>query len=275
MRKLLANRLYIVIISSILLFVIMSTVSLTSLELLQGNARVVNYVGIVRGATQKLVKEELMGYPDDALVARLDGIINELLTGEGSEGLVVLDDSTYLDYMGRVQESWVGLKEHIYTVRDGGGTQELFDASQEYFELVNDTVFAAENYSESQVGRINGIMIAINVAFIALIVVVSVFVVRSIAVRRRADALGQIAYVDPLTKIANRASCEQRVAELMATPPEQKVTAFMFDMNDLKLTNDFLGHQGGDKIIVAFAAILAEAAEPYGFLGRYGGDEFV
>mgnify|MGYP000744985677 CR=1 FL=1 len=47
--------------------------SLVSIHNLQGNARVINYTGVVRGATQRLVKEELKGRADDALIARLDG----------------------------------------------------------------------------------------------------------------------------------------------------------------------------------------------------------
>ena len=40
--------------------------SLVSIHNLQGNARVINYTGVVRGATQRLVKEELKGRTDDA-----------------------------------------------------------------------------------------------------------------------------------------------------------------------------------------------------------------
>jgi diguanylate cyclase (GGDEF)-like protein len=261
----------------LVLFIVMSTVSLTSLELLQGNARVVNYVGIVRGATQKLVKEELMGYPNDAEIKRLDGIVNDLLEGGGDNKLVVLDDESYLENMLRVKGSWNELKRDIADVRNGGSQsqQKLYDASQEYFELVNATVFSAEEYSEAQVIRISGIMISINVIFVLLIAVGAVFAVRSAREKHRADVLGKIAYVDPLTEIANRASCEKLIGEWIGQPPEQDVWAFMFDMNDLKLTNDFLGHQGGDKIIKDFSSILAESAEPYGFFGRYGGDEFL
>ena len=42
--------------------------SLVSIHNLQGNARVINYTGVVRGATQRLVKEELKGRTDDALL---------------------------------------------------------------------------------------------------------------------------------------------------------------------------------------------------------------
>jgi diguanylate cyclase (GGDEF)-like protein len=49
----------------------------------------------------------------------------------------------------------------------------------------------------------------------------------------------------------------------------------MFDMNDLKLANDFLGHQGGDRLITQFAKIIGAEAKDCGFIGRYGGDEFL
>ena len=62
---------------------ICALVSIHSIHGLQGNARVINYAGVVRGATQRLVKQELKGQPNDVLIARLDGILTELATGEG------------------------------------------------------------------------------------------------------------------------------------------------------------------------------------------------
>ena len=52
-----------------------------------GDARIINYSGLVRGATQRLVKEEMTGRPDDELNTRLDGIIYDLRLEEGSYGL--------------------------------------------------------------------------------------------------------------------------------------------------------------------------------------------
>ena len=43
---------------------------------LQGNARVINYIGIVRGATQRLIKKELNHVPDDELIYFLDNILS-------------------------------------------------------------------------------------------------------------------------------------------------------------------------------------------------------
>ena len=49
----------------------------------------------------------------------------------------------------------------------------------------------------------------------------------------------------------------------------------MFDLNNLKIANDTLGHSVGDQLIVNFANILRNVIPSKEFVGRYGGDEFV
>lgn len=41
----------------------------------QSYSQLINYVGIVRGATQRLVKLELVQQPNDGLITYLDGIL--------------------------------------------------------------------------------------------------------------------------------------------------------------------------------------------------------
>jgi diguanylate cyclase (GGDEF)-like protein len=290
-KKLWQKKEYIAVGIVILLFVFVSVLSLSSIRLLQGNARVVNFVGIVRGATQKLIKEEIMGwylskngpssadasdwYPDYDLVERLDSIVDELLTGEGPDCLVVLRDEDYLDDMRRVREHWAVLKNLIEEVRAGSAPDDLFDSSQIYFDLVNEAVFSAETYSEKQVDRINTILIGVNVIFVLLIVISIALYVRSITVKRRAEVLGRIAYADILTGLDNRTSCERLIGRIRKERRDADIAVFMFDMNDLKLTNDFMGHKGGDRVIREFARVLNEAAGDRGFVGRFGGDEFL
>ena len=160
-------------------------------------------------------------------------------------------------------------------MRAGGDPQLLFDSSQMYFTLVNETVFAAEVYSEAQVGRMNRMLISVNVVFLVLLAFSGVLFARGRAVKRQADALGKIAYVDPLTNINNRASCEAVIGELETDPPQNNVAVVVVDMNNLKLTNDALGHQGGDRIIADFAQILNRCMVDGGFVGRFCGDEFL
>lgn len=125
--------------------------SILSIHGLQGNARVINYAGVVRGGTQRLVKQELDGQPNDELLLQLDGILSELDTGEGQNGLDQLDDENYQDLISQMQVVWDALKDEIQQVRQGAVGEELFRLSEEYFTLCNQAVNAAEVYAEKQV----------------------------------------------------------------------------------------------------------------------------
>lgn len=151
-----------------LLFCVISVLSFTTLMHMQGNARVINYTGIVRGATQRLVKQELNGIPNEALAAYLDGIILELATGEGENGLIALPDAEYQRLLGQMREAWDELKREIASVRQNGEKQRLYHLSESYFRLADHTVSAAERYSEARVRSANGILICLNVGFALL-----------------------------------------------------------------------------------------------------------
>ena len=76
------------IILIILFFGIMSLVSD-----LQGTARVVNYAGLVRGETQRVIKLEVSKEPDDEMIATVETIINGLRFGSDELDLKI---STFL-----------------------------------------------------------------------------------------------------------------------------------------------------------------------------------
>jgi diguanylate cyclase (GGDEF) domain len=275
MKKWNIQREYILMVIIIILFASVSFFSLSSIQQMQGNARVVNYVGIVRGATQRLVKNELQGHPNDTLISRLDSIISELITGEGPNDLVVLEDQTYLGNMHQVQEFWEDIKEAIRGVRSGESDYELYQLSEEYFELVDRTVSSAEAYSEKQVDNSTRILIMAIAVFVGSMIIGLVFIIRSITFKNKAIALEKTAYIDVLTQMPNRADCEQMIDKIEKTPPENDIAVLMFDMNNLKIANDLLGHAGGDKIIAGFARIIKTEAAEFGFVCRYGGDEFL
>lgn len=266
---------YALIAVVVILFAVVSCLSLTSIGQMRGTARVVNYAGIVRGATQRLVKQELQGHPNDALIARLDSIINDLINGGGPNELVALRDNAFQSNMIEVRQSWGQLKEQIDQVRQGKDNQSLFDLSEEYFNLVDKTVSSAETYSESQVQWSVKVLIGVDLIFVVLILIGIASFLRSAGLKNRAEALGKLAYLDILTQMPNRASCEREIDNFTQTPPDEKMAAFMFDMNNLKRANDVLGHQGGDRIIADFARILKNESKDYGFAGRFGGDEFI
>lgn len=62
---------------------------------IQGTARVVNYAGLVRGTTQRIVKLEDAGQPQDDLLKAVDSYISGLRYGSDDLNLVRLDDDEY------------------------------------------------------------------------------------------------------------------------------------------------------------------------------------
>lgn len=91
--------------------------------------------------------------------------------------------------------------------------------------------------------------------------------------RVKTETLEKMAYTDYLTGIANRRKCEEEMARLDAG--EENYAIFSFDLNNLKITNDTLGHAAGDEMICRFADIMKETFKGSALVGRVGGDEFI
>lgn len=66
------------LISLFISLLLLGGITVHAVTQVQCYGRLINYVGIVRGATQRLVKLELMDQPSDGLVEYLDGILADL-----------------------------------------------------------------------------------------------------------------------------------------------------------------------------------------------------
>ncbi|WP_125142383.1 EAL domain-containing protein [Clostridium transplantifaecale] len=149
--------------------ILSSLFSLFCLHNLQGNAKVINYAGIVRGATQRLIKEELNHKPNDALIKKLDSILSELQSGKGEYGLIRMDSSDFQSLILRMQSDWQKMKEEIKDVRAGGSTEQLFEDSESYFDLADQAVLAAEQFSEKKEYLAEKSLLILNCSFILMI----------------------------------------------------------------------------------------------------------
>lgn len=79
----------------ILLLIILVMIMMYQIKKLHGTARVINYAGLVRGATQREVKLEITGNSDDDLITYLDDILSGLRYEDGNYDLILLDDKDY------------------------------------------------------------------------------------------------------------------------------------------------------------------------------------
>ncbi len=90
--------------------------------------------------------------------------------------------------------------------------------------------------------------------------------------------LAHQAFHDPLTGLPNRALFLDRLGHALARGGRAgaAVGVLLLDLDGFKHVNDSLGHDAGDRLLVAFAARLpGYCLRPSDTLARLGGDEFV
>lgn len=258
----------------IILMTVLVFCMVAQIDNLQGTARVLNHAGLVRGATQRAIKLEIVGQDDDDLIEYLDEITYGLRNGSRKYGLVQLPDEKYLTDLDKQIALWQQLKEEIYRVRqEGYAATNIVDMSEKYFRMADRTVFAAEEYSQSIADTIRSLEYATVADVTLLIVIMIIRTAEAVAMRRKNRQLEQKAFIDEHTGLPNKGRCELFFSDSGIT--HEPVACIVFDLNNLKKANDSLGHTVGDQLIANFARMLRGAIPAPHFVGRYGGDEFM
>jgi len=82
---------------------------------------------------------------------------------------------------------------------------------------------------------------------------------------------------DFLTKLFNRRALDDymEIKENEFTRYGRNFSVVMFDIDHFKKVNDTFGHEAGDAVLTAFAAILKKDCRTVDIVGRYGGEEFL
>jgi two-component system cell cycle response regulator len=95
--------------------------------------------------------------------------------------------------------------------------------------------------------------------------------------KERADALYELAILDPLTGLYNRRFGEEYLKTEMARTRRtgSPLTVALLDLDEFKNINDSYGHAAGDLVLQEFAARLRKATRGSDIAVRLGGDEFL
>jgi diguanylate cyclase (GGDEF)-like protein len=92
-------------------------------------------------------------------------------------------------------------------------------------------------------------------------------------------ALERMAFVDPLTGLANRRALDDAAVNAfdgIAGRAGRRVSAVTFDVNGLKTVNDTSGHSEGDRLLTMISGVLHRhfSGLQGSLVSRVGGDEF-
>ena len=97
------------------------------------------------------------------------------------------------------------------------------------------------------------------------------------ALKKSQEHLDFLAYHDPLTKLPNRSLFNERLEHAcqLAKREQGKLAVIFLDLDRFKTINDSLGHQIGDKLLIASARRLTNLLRASDTIARLGGDEFI
>jgi diguanylate cyclase (GGDEF)-like protein/PAS domain S-box-containing protein len=102
-------------------------------------------------------------------------------------------------------------------------------------------------------------------------------VLRDISARKRSEReLEQLARIDVLTQLPNRATLQQTLNRRLSRLSTDHGLALLFiDLDGFKHINDSLGHQAGDIVLKIMVKRLRATLRSKDLVARWGGDEFV
>jgi len=99
-------------------------------------------------------------------------------------------------------------------------------------------------------------------------------IIRDITVRKKTEKkLQYLSFHDSLTGLYNRAYFQEEL-ERLDSKRQLPLSYIIGDINGLKLVNDAIGHQEGDKLLIATANLLKKFFRAGDVVARWGGDEF-
>ncbi len=102
---------------------------------IQGTARIVNYAGLVRGKTQRIVKFEISGKQEDDMIQEIESFIDGLRNGNKELNLVRLEDSDFQTKMEELNEYFLMFKTGNYAGACvyGADKTQILSKSEHFF----------------------------------------------------------------------------------------------------------------------------------------------
>lgn len=255
----------------LLFFFIMSLVSK-----IQGTARVVNYAGLIRGMTQRIIKLEITGSPQDGMIADIDAFINGLEKGSSELNLVRLDDADFQAKMQELDAYFSQLKMEIAKVRTQDYRQtDIINKSERFFNICDEATGLAEVYSQKKATQLDQLEKIVFADIAGLLILIAAEIIKTLRYAALNRLLQSKVYLDEATNLPNKNKCEELLNAPDPIPDDSFAAVCVFDLNNLRIINNTMGHEMGDAYIRSFADQLRLAVPEGQFAGRDGGDEFI
>lgn len=258
------------------LLVAISVLAVGRVTKIRDYGKLINYVGIVRGASQRAVKLETNGEPNDELIEYVNDILDELMTGKGQFGLVAADSVEYRENLELLKVQWENVKEEINGVREGNPNGSLLDASEEMFAVANQTVFSIEEYAGEMAERVSGLIFSTALVCGIACAGATYYSIRKFFELKHAnEILEDLNARDELTGAYNMDKFYSEVNRILKQKGERKYAVLYVDFENFKYVNDVYGYDYGDTLLKNYARLIMKNLRKDEVLGRNMADRFV
>lgn len=254
------------------LLIVLILIIILMVSRIQGTARVVNYAGLVRGKTQRIIKLEDARMPQDDMIADVKGYIKGLRFGSEELDLVSLEDKAFQAKMEELDAYFDTLKQEIDLVRQVGyENTSIIEKSEIFFNLCDVATGLAESYSQRIATRLKQFETLTVIDIVILVFMILYELLKALRYANANRELKSKIYLDEATGLPNKNKCE----EILTLEAKQNMAICVFDLNNLRIINNQQGHERGDLYIRSFAKSLRKGVDENQFVGRCGGDEFI
>jgi diguanylate cyclase (GGDEF)-like protein len=236
------------------------------------NARIVNYMGIIRGSIQRITKLELQGVDSDVHIRNVNKIFDEF-EKDGIKPGALVKNSSYKKIIYELEDAWKILQREIWLLRknnDAMGRIRILHISETCWEIANRLVLETRSRLWSRSGFLKYVFAIMGTNIIAVISIM-------VLIRRYAwDELEHLANYDPLTNVLNRHSCNMLLDHNINRMKRHRsaLSLLTFDLDNFKKVNDRFGHDAGDYILKETARLISKNLRSSDVLCRLGGGEF-
>jgi diguanylate cyclase (GGDEF)-like protein len=160
----------------------------------------------------------------------------------------------------------------LATMSVEAGTEELSTQRLVFLGVAVASVPVGVGVQEMLGGRVSGLVLAVQGAIVAILVMVRVGLLSAARARAETALVFQAAH-DPLTQLPNRRTLITRLHDELARG--RPCTLLYCDLDDFKAVNDRFGHAAGDQLLVEVADRIRACVARRHVVSRFGGDEFV
>ena len=199
---------------------------------IQGTARVVNYAGLIRGETQRIIKLENSGQREDELIKEVQSFIEGLRHGNDQLKLVRLKDDDFQDKMKELDEYFISLHKEIYRVRTVGYEHtDIISKSERFFKICDEATGLAEVYAQRKATSLATLEKFITADIVVLMLLIGYEFIKAVRFAAMNRILRHKAYLDNATGLPNKNKCEEILNAPDLLSAQDAVAICVFDLN--------------------------------------------